>query len=82
MKKLSELSLNELVSRKSTIKACLIAFAILGVLATLTLIFLKAKPILFVALIPLLITWLPILISLKSINDEIKLRNSKNPVTQ
>lgn len=79
MKKLSELSLNELTRKKSMIKASLIAFAILGVLAALTLYFLKAKPILFIPLIVLPITWFPIFISLKAVSDEIKVRNSKTP---
>jgi hypothetical protein len=75
MKKLSELNLKELTSRKSKLRGCLIAFVILGVLAVLTLLFLKAKPVSFIPVLVLPMTWLPLLISLKAINEEIKSRN-------
>lgn len=76
MKKLSELSLDELNKKKSTIKAALIAFGIIGVAAAITLFLLKAKPVLFIPLFVLPITWFPIFISLKSITDEIKNRQA------
>lgn len=77
MKKLSELNLNELISRRITLKSCLIAFVILGVLAVLTLLFLQARPISFVAVLVLPITWLPLWISWKSIHEEIRSRNTE-----
>jgi len=78
MKKWSELSLAELNKTKSKLKGALIAFIILGVLISLALFFLKAKLVLFIPAMVLPITWLPIYISLKSVNDEIRLRNATN----
>jgi cobalamin biosynthesis protein CobD/CbiB len=78
MKKWSELSLEELNKTKSKLKGALIAFIILGVLISLALFFLKAKLVLFIPAMVLPITWLPIYISLKSVNDEIRLRNATN----
>ena len=78
MKKWSELSLEELNKTKSKLKGALIAFIILGVLISLALFFLKAKLVLFIPAMVLPITWLPIYISLKSVNDEIRLRNTTN----
>lgn len=78
MKKWSELSLAELNKTRSKLKGALIAFIILGVLISLALFFLKAKLVLFIPVMVLPITWLPIYISLKSVNDEIRLRNTTN----
>ena len=78
MKKWSELSLAELNKTKSKLKGALIGFIILGVLISLALFFLKAKLVLFIPAMVLPITWLPIYISLKSVNDEIRLRNATN----
>jgi len=75
MKKLSELDLNELTSRRNTLKSCLIAFILLGALIFLLLLFLKAKPVSYISIMVLPITWLPLFISLKSIDEEIKSRN-------
>jgi len=78
MKKWSELSLAELNKTKSKLKGALIGFIILGVLISLALFFLKAKLVLFIPAMVLPITWLPIYISLKSVNDEIRLRDATN----
>jgi hypothetical protein len=78
MKKWSELSLVELNKTKAQLKGALIGFIILGVLISLAMFFLRAKLILFIPAMVLPITWLPIYISLKSVNDEIRLRNSEN----
>ncbi|TBO41392.1 hypothetical protein [Pedobacter kyonggii] len=78
MKKWSELSLAELNKTKSKLKGALIGFIILGVLIFLALFFLRAKLVLFIPAMVLPITWLPIYISLKSVNDEIRLRNATN----
>ena len=78
MKKWSELSLAELNKTRSKLKGALIAFIILGVLISLALFFLKAKLVLFIPVMVLPITWLPIYISLKSVNDEIRLRDATN----
>lgn len=76
MKKISELSMKELIKTRSTLKAALIAFSILALISVVTLLVLKAKAILFIPsfLFPVLL--LPALISLKSINDEIKSRKT------
>ncbi|WP_157257900.1 hypothetical protein [Pedobacter ginsenosidimutans] len=78
MKKWSELSLAELNKTRSKLKGALIGFIIFGVLISLALFFLKAKLVLFIPVMVLPITWLPIYISLKSVNDEIRLRNATN----
>lgn len=84
MKQFSELSLDELQKRKSTLKSILIGFIVLAVVIVLLfayLYFFMGKRVKIVSLIPLFIlpiTWLPIFISLKSINDEIVLRQSKD----
>jgi len=78
MKKWSELSLAELNKTRSKLKGALIGFIIFGALISLTLFFLKAKLVLFVPAMVLPITWLPIYSSLKSVNDEIRLRNAPN----
>ncbi|WP_343524069.1 hypothetical protein [Pedobacter sp.] len=76
MKKWSELSLEELNKTSSKLKGVLIGFIILGVLIALALIFLKAKPVLFIPVMVLPITWVPVYGTLKSVNDEIRLRNA------
>jgi hypothetical protein len=75
MKKVSELSMKELIKTRSTLKSVLIAFSILALLSIVSLLLLKAETVLFIPsfLFPVLL--LPALISLKSINDEIKSRN-------
>lgn len=78
MKKRSELSLAELNKTRSQLKGALIGLIILGVLISLALFFLRAKLVLFIPAMVLPITWLPIYISLKSVNDEIKVRNAEN----
>lgn len=76
MKKMSELSMSELIKTRSTLKGVLIAFLLLGVLSAVTLLIFKAKATLFIPpfLFPVLL--LPALISLKSVNDEIKSRKA------
>ncbi|MBB6236874.1 hypothetical protein HDC90_001489 [Pedobacter sp. AK013] len=76
MKKWSELSLAELNKTKSMLKGTLIGFIIFGVLITLALFLLKAKLVLFIPAMVLPITWLPIYSSLKSVNEEIRLRHA------
>lgn len=78
MKKRSELSLVELNKTKSMLKGALIGFITLGVLISIVLFFLKAKLVLFIPVMVLPITWLPIYSSLKSVNGEIRLRNTPN----
>lgn len=75
MKKLSELNLNELTSRRSTLKSSLIAFVILGIGVAILLLFLKARFVTFIPVMVLPITWLPMFTSLQSIDEEIKSRN-------
>lgn len=84
MKQFSALSLEELTKRKATLKGVLIAFIILAVIIALVftyLYFFRTKPLAIATTIPLFvlpITWVPIFISIKSLNDEIELRKSKN----
>ncbi|QNR84969.1 hypothetical protein H9N25_00200 [Pedobacter riviphilus] len=78
MKKWSELSLAELNKTRAKLKGALIGFIVFGVLISLTLFLLKAKLVLFIPAMVLPITWLPIYSSLKSVNDEIRLRNAPN----
>ncbi|MGM9476936.1 hypothetical protein ACS5PU_10910 [Pedobacter sp. GSP4] len=78
MKKSSSLTLTELTKSKSTLNGVLIGFAVLGVIGAVTLYVLKAEPILYLPVLVLPITWVPLLISLKSVNDEIKKRNTEN----
>ena len=80
MKKRAELSLNELTKIKSILKGSLIAFGIVGLLAALLLFFLKTNPVLFIPVMVLPVIGLPILISLKSISDEINSRKSNSTV--
>ncbi len=79
MNTLSELSLDELIKRKLTLKGALIGFGILIGFVILIFFFLKPRPLLLVPVISFPITLLPVFISLKSINDEIRSRNSKSP---
>ncbi|NII80980.1 MULTISPECIES: hypothetical protein [unclassified Pedobacter] len=78
MKKWSELSLAELNKTRAKLKGALIGFIVFGVLISLTLFLLKAKLVLFIPAMVLPITWLPIYSSLRSVNDEIRLRNAPN----
>ncbi len=75
MKKLSELDFNELTRKRKTLKSSLIAFVIFGILVVLVLLFLKARLVSFIPAMVLPITWLPLFISLKEIDAEIKSRN-------
>lgn len=75
--KLTNLTLTELYKRKSTIKGALIAFVILALIAAGILIYLKPKPALYIPLMVLPVTWLPIFISLAAINKEISVRNTQ-----
>ncbi|WP_343605700.1 hypothetical protein [Fluviicola sp.] len=74
VKKISEWSLEELKRRKSLLKTCLISFGILGVLMVVLLIVIKAKLTLYVPVFMLPVTWLPMITSLKAVNDELKVR--------
>lgn len=75
-KKLSELTLEELYKRKTTLKAILISFIMVVTVAAIILICLKAKPVLYISLLTFPTTLLPLSIAFKQINDEIKLRNT------
>jgi len=75
MKKLSELDFNELTRKRKTLKSSLIAFVIFGILVVLVLLFLKARLVSFIPAMVLPITWLPLFISLKEIDAEIKSSN-------
>ena len=75
MKKRSEMNLNELTGRRTMIKSCLIAFGILGILIAALLIFIEAKLTVFIPVMMLPITWLPLFLSLQTINKEIKSRD-------
>jgi len=83
MKQFSELTLEELHKKKASIKGVLIAFIVLAVIIALGFayfFFFGKKSLSIPTLIPLLIlpiTWIPIFISIKSLNDEIDLRKSK-----
>ena len=83
MKQFSELTLEELYKRKATIKGVLIAFIVLAVLIALGftyLFFFGKKSLSIPTLIPLFIlpiTWVPIFISIKSLNEEIESRKTK-----
>jgi hypothetical protein len=80
MKKRSELSLNELKRISSILKGALIGFGTLGLLSAIVLYFLEANTVLFIPVMVFPIIALPMVISLKSINDEMSSRNSKSPV--
>lgn len=75
-KKLSDLTLEELLKRKSTLKGILLAFMVIFTLAIVVLIYLKPKPVLYTPLFTFPVTLLPLSIAFKLINDEIKLRNA------
>lgn len=79
MKKRSELSIDELKRTSSILKGALIGFGTLGLIAAITLYFLEANTVLFVPVMVFPIIALPMVMSLKSINDEISSRNSKSP---
>lgn len=77
MKKLQDLAAEELAKRKSLLTGCFVAFGILLVFAAILLILLKAKPVFFIPLFVFPITLMPIIISLKTISDELKSRGMK-----
>lgn len=77
MKKLSELSLEQLINTKKKYKTALIGLSTAVLLALFTYVYLyffQSKNITFIPLIVLPFTFLPIVVSLKSVTDEIKLR--------
>ena len=79
MKRLSELSLEELFKSKTRTTAILIIYAILVLIVIAVygyIRFIKSKPVTFIPFAVLPITFVPIAISLKNIKDEIKLRQS------
>jgi len=76
MKKLSELSLPELKKRQSVLKGVVIGFAILMLSAICILVYLKAKPVLFIPVFVLPIIWMPILFMANAINQQIKKQES------
>lgn len=80
MKKITELTLEELSERKSKLKGVLIGYGILIVIALLLLIYLKAKPILFVPVSVLPVVGLPLFLSLKMTMDEIAKRQQEGNV--
>lgn len=83
MKPLSALSSEELIKRKSTLKGILIGFMIIALIVAVLLVyicFFSNKRLPIATLIPIFslpLTWLPVFISIKSINDEIELRKQK-----
>ncbi|RZL50335.1 MAG: hypothetical protein EOP00_04825 [Pedobacter sp.] len=84
MNQFSKLSLEELIKKKSTTKGVLIGFVTIAVIIALLfayLHFFMGKHIKIVTLVPLFIlpiTWVPIFITIKSLNEEIAIRKSKN----
>lgn len=84
MEQLSALGLEELNKRKSTLKlslASLIISCVIMLLINLYVFIFKSKPVSPGSLIPLfviLMTWIPMFSSLKSVNEEIKSRKSTN----
>lgn len=79
MKRLSELSLEELFKSKTRTTAILIIYAILVLIVIAVygyIRFIKSKPIIFIPFAVLPIMFVPIAISLKNIKDEIKMRQS------
>ncbi|MHA3789856.1 hypothetical protein ACX0HA_16735 [Flavobacterium hauense] len=78
MKKIAELTLEELSERKSKLKGVLIGYGILIVIAVLLLIYLHAKPMLFVPVLVLPVVVLPLFLSLKMTMDEIAKRKELN----
>lgn len=77
MKKITELTLGELSERKAKLKGVLIGYGILIIIALLLLIYLKAKPILFVPVSVLPVVGLPLFLSLKMTMDEIAKRKQQ-----
>ena len=75
-KDISELSLEDLKKSRAKLKGILIGFMVLGVIAITVLIILKPKPVLFIPVLSLPLTWLPVIIALKSAEKEIKLREA------
>jgi hypothetical protein len=82
MKKIAELTLEELSLRKSKLKGVLIGYGILIVIALLLLIYLHVKPILFVPVSILPVVGLPLFLSLKMTMDEIAKRQGEGNVNQ
>jgi hypothetical protein len=80
MKKITELTLAELSERKSKLKGVLIGYGILIVISLFLLIYLHAKPILFVSLSVLPVVGLPMFLSLKMTMDEIAKRREEENV--
>jgi len=78
MKRLSELSLEELTKQRNALKGVLIAFAlsflVLGCIYGY-IWFVKQGSITCIPLMVLPITWIPLGISLKNLNKEIKSRS-------
>lgn len=80
MKKIAELTLEELSLRKSKLKGVVIGYGILTVFALLLLIYLEAKPILFVPISVLPVIGLPLFLSLKMTMDEIAKRKEEGNI--
>lgn len=79
MKRLSELSLEELFKSKTRTTVILIVYAILVLIVIAVygyIRFIKSKPVTFIPFAVLPVMLVPITISLKNIRDEIKLRQS------
>ncbi|MNU76780.1 hypothetical protein D3C71_663400 [compost metagenome] len=77
-KNLLELNSEELTKRKSLLVGCLAGFGILVVFAAFLLVFFKAKSVLFVPLFVFPIILMPVFILLKSVNDELRSRSTKD----
>lgn len=78
MKKITELNLEELIERESKLKGILIAYGILGLIIFCLMIYLQAKPILFIPVCVLPIAGLPLIIVLKTVKEEIAKRKQAN----
>jgi CDP-diglyceride synthetase len=79
-KKLTELTLEELIAKQKTLKGAFIGLGIVMLIACIALIYLALKSnnlTLIVIAICCSITLLPSFIALSQINNEIKSRNSK-----
>ena len=77
MKNIQDSGSEQLAKKKALLTACIIAFGILLVIAACLLIFLEAKPVFFIPLFVFPITLMPVFISLKTINDELKSHRMK-----
>jgi archaellum biogenesis protein FlaJ (TadC family) len=76
MKKIQQQSLEELTKSETLLRAILIAYGIIGVIIFFLLLYIQAKPILFVPVGVLPITGLPLIIVLKGIKEEIAKRKA------